>query len=112
MARVTVGGDPESYMEAPRIQSGDGDGPSFIASILDMLGIHKQVAKGPKEESQAPAPIQVAPPPDVPVASGVDDLLNMVESISPTSPSRSADRQNAFMPIDPDAIFLKPLSRK
>lgn len=52
---IRIGGDPESYMEAPTLSAGGGGGggPSFIASILDLLGVHRQVAKGPKEPKDA-----------------------------------------------------------
>lgn len=44
---IDFGGDNEyvSAAESARKSSG---GPSIIASILDALGIHRQVAKGPK----------------------------------------------------------------
>lgn len=114
MAKVTVGGDAERYMDPPTIQSGDGDGPSFIASVLDLLGIHKQVAAGDnkKSASQDVKVDPIAPPPNVPIASGVENVLNMVESIGDVGPSRSADQNNPFVPIDPDlAIGLPKRSR-
>lgn len=50
---ITIGGDAEQYMDAPTLKvgggGGGGDGPSFIASILDLLGINHQVAKPPKD---------------------------------------------------------------
>lgn len=64
MANIQFGGDPESYMEAPRLSASDGDGGgagSLIANILDLLGIHKQVAKGekkPKQGKEESAPAQ------------------------------------------------------
>lgn len=52
MARITVGGDPEGYMEAPQIQVGDsGGGGSPIAAIFEFLGIHRNVARTPKNKS-------------------------------------------------------------
>ena len=50
MARVTVGGDPERYMDAPQLTSDDSKkGPGgFIASLLDAVGIGRQVAKEPQ----------------------------------------------------------------
>lgn len=52
MARVSVGGDPEEYMQAPRLSAEDKEGGgSFIAGLLDMLGIHRQVAKPPKGQA-------------------------------------------------------------
>lgn len=47
---MRIGGSPESYMEAPTLDGNSG-GPSFIASILDLLGINKQVANGGKSKA-------------------------------------------------------------
>ncbi len=72
---VGFGGDPESYMDPPRGSlEGLSGGPSFIAGLLDMLGVHKQVAAEPaKPESttnpgksgdakaSGPAPSSVSP---------------------------------------------------
>lgn len=48
------GGLGEEYMSAPRLNVGGGEGHKggggFIANLLDLLGIHHQVAKGPKGE--------------------------------------------------------------
>lgn len=52
MGTVRIGGDPEQYMDPPSITKSDSPGEgagSFIASILDAIGVHRQVAKGPKE---------------------------------------------------------------
>lgn len=54
MVKMSIGGDPESYMDAPQIAvGGNGDSPSFIASLLDLVGLHRQVAKGPKVKEVA-----------------------------------------------------------
>ncbi len=74
---VGFGGDPESYMDPPRGSlEGLSGGPSFIAGLLDMLGVHKQVAAEPakpesttspgksgdaKASGPAPAPSSVSP---------------------------------------------------
>lgn len=82
MARIQIGGDPESYMEAPQMSvGGDGaGGPSFIASLLDLIGIHRQVAKGPKptreQEVQATQPQQVVPQ----VLTDVESVLSPQET--------------------------------
>lgn len=46
------GGLGDEYMRAPPISVGGGEkgGGSFIAGLLDVLGIHRQVAKEPKEK--------------------------------------------------------------
>jgi hypothetical protein len=46
------GGLGDEYMHAPALQVGGGGGGKgsggFIANLLDLLGINRQVAKGPK----------------------------------------------------------------
>lgn len=53
MARISVGGDPEGYMEAPQIQVGSngGGGISPIAAIFEFLGIHRNAARTPKAKT-------------------------------------------------------------
>lgn len=67
MASIKVGGDPENYMEAPVLSVGGGKDSKgnggFIANLFDALGIHRQVAKGPKPkkgESTPAAPAALA----------------------------------------------------
>lgn len=52
------GGLGEEYMRAPALPMGGGGGEKgsggFIANLLDLLGIHRQVAKGPKPEKGGP----------------------------------------------------------
>lgn len=83
MMQLNFGGGDNEYMDAANRAAKSG-GPSLIAGILDMLGIHTQVAKppkekeGPSEEAQAnqskesqkvtkdtvaPAPVQAADAP-------------------------------------------------
>lgn len=55
MAGIRVGGDPESYMDPPVLsggggESGGGDGTNFVNSMLELLGIHRNVARGAKEK--------------------------------------------------------------
>lgn len=62
MASIRIGGDPESYMEAPTLAVGGGkDSKSkgnggFIANLLDILGVNRQVAKGPKPKKGESTP--------------------------------------------------------
>src|SRR3546814_8682803 len=52
---ISFGGDPENYMDPPQMthsQVGDG-GPSFVASLFELLGIHRNVARGPKEQKES-----------------------------------------------------------
>lgn len=52
------GGLGDEYMRAPPLSvggSGEKGHGGFIANILDALGIHRQVAKGPKEDKKPKA---------------------------------------------------------
>ena len=51
MGSVRIGGDPEQYMDPPSMVVSDGPGGaggSFIANLLDLLGLQRNVARGPK----------------------------------------------------------------
>lgn len=53
MGSVRIGGDPEQYMEAPSITVSDSPGGiSPIAAIFEFLGIHRNVARSPKEKKE------------------------------------------------------------
>src|SRR3546814_9680108 len=52
---ISFGGDPENYMDPPQMthsQVGDG-GPSFVALLFELLGIHRNVARGPQEQKES-----------------------------------------------------------
>src|SRR3546814_1519313 len=52
---MRFGAAPEKYMEPPQMthsQVGDG-GPSFVASLFELLSIHRNVARGPKEQKES-----------------------------------------------------------
>lgn len=133
--QIRIGGDPESYMDPPQLGvGGGGGGGSFIAGILDALGIHKQVAKGagqkdlatdskkiqPKKQ-EAPAnskdskgnesQSQAAPKSDIlsSVETAVSPLPMVNQSFVPILPAvsrmRSADRVTPLIQIDPDSVF-------
>lgn len=54
MARITVGGDPENYMDPPQITVDDKDkagAGSPFAMIFELLGIHRNVARSPKTKA-------------------------------------------------------------
>lgn len=85
------GGMGEEYMRAPTLNIGGGGkkgGGSFIASILDLLGIHKQVAKEPdqkKDSSLESAPVDkpqapqsAPPPPGLSVLDEADQALGVL----------------------------------
>jgi len=89
MAQITVGGDPESYMEAPTLKGGGGKDSkgngSFIANLLDLLGVHKQVAKGAKKTGSPTQPQTQA---------GQTDLTPVPLSLtSPTLPALQSASQ-------------------
>lgn len=124
MAKIQIGGDPESYMDAPTLSVGGGGGPSFIASILDALGIHRQVAKGPKSAGKQPtthggrqgkdSKRQSKPQAAAPDAAGWQDFLTKFDSaigIQPFAPLgiRSADQNNSIKTFDPDTKMFGPL---
>lgn len=52
------GGLGDEYMHAPALQvggqGGSKGGGSFFANLLDLLGVHRQVAKGPKDAKGLP----------------------------------------------------------
>ena len=53
MGRITVGGDPENYMDPPQLTIDDKDkaaAGSPFAMIFELLGIHRNVARSPKEK--------------------------------------------------------------
>lgn len=53
MGSVRIGGDPEQYMEAPSLTVTDSPGGiSPIAAIFEFLGIHRNVARSPKEKKE------------------------------------------------------------
>src|SRR3546814_7965023 len=52
---IRFGSDPENYLDAPQMthaQVGDGV-PSFGASLFELLGSHRNVARGPKEQKES-----------------------------------------------------------
>lgn len=62
MGSISFGGDAESFMDAPTMENkgiaetlAAGSG-SPIAVLLDLVGIHRQAAKGPKKAEAPPAP--------------------------------------------------------
>ncbi len=51
MGSVRFGGDPENYMDPPSMTQTDSPGGiSPIAAIFEFLGIHRNVARSPKEK--------------------------------------------------------------
>lgn len=54
---ISFGGDPENYMDPPQMshsQAGDGGaGGSFIANLLELVGLQRNVSRGPKKGKTA-----------------------------------------------------------
>lgn len=79
MGTVRIGGDPEQYMDPPSLtkSSGDGSAGSFLAILLDAIGIGRQVVKGPKE-SKLKSGKDSAPAKQEAAAAAPIDVLGMV----------------------------------
>lgn len=114
MASIRIGGDPEQYMDAPTLSvGGEGKGGfSFIAGLLDVLGIHKQVAKGAKEsaggtaEESAPAQQPKSPHSSSVSLSVLDDANKAFQPMMPLPSdfgSRWLESINPLGKIDPNS---------
>lgn len=115
MANINIGGDPENYMEAPRMSvggGGGGGGAGFISSLLDLLGIHKSVANveqsGPAEfipEIDTSQPKAAPPSANLPA---LDAASSVFQSSNPMTSSWGEEYLKKFSPIeriDPDIDF-------
>lgn len=107
--------------ENARRKAAAGDGPSLIASLLDAIGVHKQVAKGgesgaAKKDKKDKQGVDAAPAAVVP--TGESDVLAAAESALVT-PSAAAN------PLPPsqrpttdwgkqmaDKLLLRPLGQR
>lgn len=114
MASIRVGGDPESYMDPPVLTAdGKKGGAGLIASVLDLLGIHKQVAKEPKPaEGASPGPTQTQPTQTTPAAPAQLPILGAAETAFPPSQGLDGNWGKRYLEslrplekIDPDSIF-------
>lgn len=112
-AQFRVGGDPESYMEAPVLtgggEKGKGGGGSFFAKILDALGIHKQVAKGPAEGSAndvggLPDTTQSIPPPPelMPVINEVESAFKPMMPMASDWGQKYLESSKPLRKVDPN----------
>lgn len=112
---VTFGGDPESYMDPPTMQTkslGDSLGFSPIAAFLDLIGVHRQVAKGPKEaktpetttvEKPAAVAPQVLTDVEKILAPADQTLTPVIENVPLTTwGQRWLDSNKPLTKIDPD----------
>ena len=118
---IMFGGDPESFMEAPRMENKSLTGSlgmNPIAAFLDLIGVHKQVAKEPKAPSG-----EKAPDPSVPPVATTPAILNDVQNALAPQPGqgeitpivkdqpltpwgkRWLESNRPLQSIDPDSIF-------
>jgi len=112
MASIRIGGDPENYMEAPQMTVTDkGGGVSIIASVLDLLGVGRQVAKEPKQEPAAESPTgttQSIPPAtkepvNLPALEGAANVFQPV--MNDDWGKRYLDSIKPIKTIDPNSAF-------
>lgn len=122
MAKVTAGGDPERYMDAPSVSSGDGEsgGGSFFANLLDFIGVNKAVGKLTDKATgkqaadsangamAAAGPTSEAPAKPATEANGVSKLLNDFDSAFGNTSGGAAGQSSFLTPIDPDIAALLP----
>lgn len=113
---VRFGGDPESYMDPPggSLEGASGlfaPGAGLIATVLDAIGVHRQVAKPPKdgnkkgeskkggEENSGGA--SNAAPMTIPV---VEEVQSMLEPSMPMNDwgKRFVDSLGPLTTIDPN----------
>jgi hypothetical protein len=96
---IMFGGDPESFMEAPRMENkslSESLGISPIAAFLDMIGVHRQVAKGPK----------------TPKDSKAKEEKTFQPEISPTTiPAVLTDLESMLSPATASAPVMAPITR-
>lgn len=120
---IMFGGDAESFMEAPRMENkslSETLGFSPIAALLDLVGVNKQVAKGPKEE-KGDKKLEKTPTTDKP-ANVAPSVLNDVSAAlsqpatpitpvmqdAPMTPwgKRWMESNRPLLPIDPNDFLL------
>lgn len=114
----TIGGDPERYMDPPTQQLGSLSdvmgGASPIAMLLDLVGLHRQVAKGPKNPASDGASPTPTPPASVPqVLTDVSSMLDTPQAtpVFPTTQNaplttwgqRWIDSMKPIASIDPNS---------
>lgn len=78
---LTDDGNAESYMDAPPLAGLKGGGPSVIASILDLLGIHRQVAREPNTKSKNGDGEKPQPKDESGKKAPARNFLNQVEDV-------------------------------
>lgn len=128
MAQIRVGGDPESYMDAPALGGGGGEsgGGNFFANVLSLLGIHKEVGTPKRPEEQAPTQNEKggktggnnpAPKSGGKEAAGSQKLSNVVDPLSSLMTAFDAEfgaksqPMSMLTPIDPDIAALLPRTK-
>jgi hypothetical protein len=101
-------------MEAPQITVSDKKGGGgIIASVLDALGIHKQVAKEPKSEAPAApaAPtgttqsVLPAAPANLPALDSAESAFQPIQPMPSDWGQRYLDSLKPLKTIDPNSAF-------
>lgn len=110
---IIGGGLGEEYMSAPRLNVGGEGGQKgkggFIANLLDLLGIHHQVAKEPKGEKGGKSG-EANPAGKITATGGAPGFTPMMGAqtspaaqLPPPSLSVLDDAESAFQPLTPMA---------
>lgn len=118
MASVTIGGDPENYMDPPRMSVGGEGGGNFIASLLGLITGTPVGAL--KSNDSKPAAEQVDPATKMPAAAPTPEpgsslpILNQMSSAfaPPPAPNAPLNWGQSFLSttrpiqsIDPNSQF-------
>ncbi len=99
MGSIGFGGDAESFMDAPVMENkaltDSLGGGSIIAQLLDLVGIHRQVAKAPKQDDDNAAKTPTAVPESAAVVPAV--LTDVASALASTPSPMTPIDQNSPM---------------
>jgi hypothetical protein len=97
MSSFNFGGDPESMMDAPVMKNTSltetmaAGGGSFFAQLLDLVGAHRQVAKGPKNPSE---PVPGATPSEIATPSAPKVLDDVATMLTPSDSTLAGNKKS------------------
>ena len=119
---IMFGGDAESFMEAPRMENKsltETMGLNPIAAVLDLVGIHRQVAKEPKPAEGDKSAKDTVFQPAITTPSVLNDVATAlsapvevpvlpVEQDSAMTPwgKKWLESNKPLMSVDPDDFLL------